>query len=227
MTITIDKNVAAKFKCAVLFFTEIENSETNESLWHVIEAFSLQLRKAYDTPSQAADLFETSRKLYRAIGIDPTRRRPSSEALLRRVIQRKPLYKVNTLVDAGNYCSMYFHLSIGFYDAHKIKGNVTFRLGLDGEHYQGINKGVINVAGRLALIDDVGPFGNPSSDSDRTKLTRATREAMMVLFAPADYQDSLLAENADFAQRTILQYCNGKLTEPSFLPLPRSGNQPH
>lgn len=218
MTITIDKSVVTKFKCAILFFTQVENSDSNESLWKEIDTFSRQLRAAYDTPSQAANLFEASRKLYRAIGIDPTRRRPSSEALLRRVIQGKPLYKVNTLVDAGNYCSMYFHLSIGFYDAIKIKGNVTFRLGLEGEHYQGINKGAINVARKLALSDDFGPFGNPSSDSDRTKLTLTTTEAMMVLFAPADYQDLLLAENAAFAKKTILQYCNGKIKDSSFLP---------
>ncbi len=159
MKITIQQDVVDKFKCAILFFTEIQNSQSNQYLWQEIDSFSQQLRKSYNTPSQASELFKASRKLYRSIGIDPTRRRPSSEALLRRIIQGTSLYKVNTLVDAGNFCSIHFQLSIGFYDAQQIKGIITFRLGGVNEHYQGINKGMINVTGRLALVD-VGPQMN-------------------------------------------------------------------
>ena len=62
-------------------------------------------------------------------------------------------------------------------DAAQIKGDVTMRLGRDGESYPGIRKDEVHVGGRIALADSTGPFGNPTSDSARTMVTTATTRA--------------------------------------------------
>ncbi len=128
-----------------------------------------------------------ARDLYRAFGIDPTRTRPSSEALLRRVAQGKPFPRILNAVDLCNLLALRFLLSIGLYDAGKIRGAVTLRRGRAGESYAGIRKDEVHLEGRPLLVDEEGPFGNPTSDSLRTSVTDSTRSLWMVLFAPAAF----------------------------------------
>src|SRR5262245_65973089 len=104
------------------------------------------------------------RTMYKRIGLDPTKRRPSSEALLRRVRRGEPLPRVNSMVDVCNWCSLEFQLPYGLYDAAHIRGGVVLRLGQSGDSYPGIRKDDVNVDGRITLADDVGPFGNPTSE---------------------------------------------------------------
>jgi DNA/RNA-binding domain of Phe-tRNA-synthetase-like protein len=126
------------------------------------------------------------RTMYKRVGLDPTKTRPSNEALLRRVRKEQPLPRVNSLVDVINWCSVEFQLPYGLYDRRHIVGAVTLRIGRDGEEYAGIRKDTVHVGGRIALVDDVGPFGNPTSDSARTMVTTETNEALVVVFAPAE-----------------------------------------
>lgn len=133
----------------------------------------------------AAGITAAVRSMYKRVGLDPTKTRPSSEALLRRIRKGEPLPRVNSLVDVINWCSLESQLPFGLYDASHIVGPVVLRLGHAGESYPGIRKDEVHVAGRLVLSDDVGPFGNPSSDSARTMVTEATTRALVVVFAPA------------------------------------------
>jgi DNA/RNA-binding domain of Phe-tRNA-synthetase-like protein len=126
------------------------------------------------------------RAMYWRVGIDPTRRRPSSEALLRRVLRGEALPRINSLVDVCNWCSLEFQLPYGLYDLGRVRGPILLRLGEPGEEYAGIRKDVVHVAGRLALVDREGPFGNPTSDSARTMVTPVTTHALAVVFAPRD-----------------------------------------
>ncbi len=132
------------------------------------------------------------RTMYRRVGLDPTKTRPSSEALLRRVRKGDPLPRINSMVDVCNWCSFEFQLPYGLYDADRIEGDVELRLGRDGESYPGIRKDDVHVAGRIALADSRGPFGNPTSDSARTMVTTATRRALLVVFAPLSFERSRL-----------------------------------
>jgi DNA/RNA-binding domain of Phe-tRNA-synthetase-like protein len=125
-----------------------------------------------------------SRQLYRSIGIDPTKTRPSSEALLRRVRRGDPLPRVNTAVDICNWSSLESQLSFGLYDLDRVASPVVVRRGLAGEAYAGIRKDEVHLEGRLALVDQHGPFGNPTSDSARTMVTPSARRVMLVVFAP-------------------------------------------
>src|SRR4051794_8260828 len=134
--------------------------------------------------AEALDVTTAVRTMYKRVGIDPTKTRPSSEALLRRVRKGGELPRINSLVDVINWCSLESQLPFGLYDRDHVSGEVVLRLGLPGEEYAGIRKDTVHVAGRLALVDHEGPFGNPTSDSARTMVTPATTRALVVIFTP-------------------------------------------
>ena len=126
------------------------------------------------------------RTMYKRVGIDPTKTRPSNEALLRRVRKGDTIPRINSLVDIVNWCSLEFQLPYGLYDLSKVVGPVTMRRGVAGESYAGIRKDEVNVSDRITVVDTVGAFGNPTSDSARTMVTTATTEALVVVYAPAE-----------------------------------------
>lgn len=130
-------------------------------------------------------MLDATRTMYKRIGIDPTKTRPSSEALFRRLRKGDAFPRINGVVDVINWTSVETQLSFGVYDLDKIQGDVTLRLGRAGEEYAGIRKDTVHVADRLALVDDAGPFGNPTSDSARTMVTTAATRVLVVVFAPA------------------------------------------
>ena len=125
-----------------------------------------------------------ARALYRRFGVDPTRHRPSSEALLRRVQRGKGLPRINSVVDIANVVSLRLQVPVGLYDLALVEGRLELRLGLDGESYPGIGKETVNVAGRICVADALGPCGNPSADSARTMISTATERAAWIFFLP-------------------------------------------
>ena len=132
------------------------------------------------------------RTMYKKVGIDPTKTRPSNEALLRRVRKGDTIPRINSAVDVINWCSLEFQLPYGLYDSAKISGPVTMRLGAEGERYAGIRKDDVNVGGRITVADDIGPFGNPTSDSARTMVTPSTTELLVIVYTPIEVGKSQL-----------------------------------
>lgn len=125
-----------------------------------------------------------ARELYRRFGVDPTRHRPSSEALLRRA-RRGEWPRINSLVDVANVMSLRLQVPVGLHDLGRVEGDeLVLRAGADGESYAGIGKERVNVAGRLCLADAAGACGNPSSDSARTQITTATERALWLYYLP-------------------------------------------
>jgi DNA/RNA-binding domain of Phe-tRNA-synthetase-like protein len=144
--------------------------------------------------------------MYKRVGLDPTKTRPSSEALLRRVRKGGELPRINSLVDVINWCSLESQLPFGLYDLGRIAGDVTLRLGAEGEEYAGIRKDAVHVAGRLALADGAGPFGNPTSDSARTMVTPDTRRALVVIFGPAPLPAALAERALTLTRERVTTY---------------------
>ncbi|HKV86555.1 MAG TPA: phenylalanine--tRNA ligase beta subunit-related protein [Candidatus Dormibacteraeota bacterium] len=131
-----------------------------------------------------------ARELYRRFGIDPTRVRPSSEALLRRLKKGEPLPRINSLVDVANALSVQLQVPVGLYDLDRVKGpELVLRVGAEGEGYTGIGKEHVNVAGRICVADAEGPCGNPSADSARTMITTETQSAAWIYFLPVRDDD--------------------------------------
>lgn len=152
------------------------------------------------------------RAMYKRVGLDPTKTRPSNEALLRRVRKGDTIPRINSLVDIVNWCSLEFQLPYGLYDFSKVSGPVTMRLGAAGESYPGIRKDDVNVGGRITVADSAGPFGNPTSDSGRTMVTPATTEALVIVYAPAEILRMQIARVLDVTSQRIAQIAGGRET---------------
>ena len=207
----IDASVRGRVQLAVFEAAELVCRPRNEALWREVERLAEAYRRRFAEPSAARELLRPARELYRRIGIEPTKVRPSSEALLRRAIQGKPLYPINSIVDACNYCSLSFLLPIGLYDRRKIQGKIQARLGREGESYAGIRKETVHVEHRLTLADDEGAFGNPSADSMRTAISEQTTHILWVIFAPYEYPRERFQAHLDFSIEQVLRYHPGRL----------------
>ena len=150
-----------------------------------------------------------ARRLYRGIGIDPTKTRPSSEALLRRVRRGDSLPRINALVDICNWCSLEAQLPYGLYDLDAVEPPVAVRRGLAGESYAGIRKDAVHLDGRLTLVDARGPFGNPTSDSSRTMVTTSARRLLVVVFAPATILRPAMSRVLDMTASRYARFAGG------------------
>uniref|UniRef100_A0A832MN45 B3/B4 tRNA-binding domain-containing protein n=1 Tax=Eiseniibacteriota bacterium TaxID=2212470 RepID=A0A832MN45_UNCEI len=144
---------------------------------------ALRARHAEHPVTDVPGVAET-RALFHALGVDPTKTRPSSEALLRRVLKGEGLPRVHPAVDVCNLCSLERQIPLGLYDRDQVHGPIVVRLGRPGEGYAGIRKQRVNLEGRLLLADDEGAFGAPTSDSARTAVSEGTRALVVVLFCP-------------------------------------------
>ena len=215
--ISIHPELKGTIKTATLIFSNLNCRQRNENLWAEIVTLADMYRNKYPEPSAAAKELKPARDLYRRIGIELTRTRPSSEALLRRAIKGKPLYQINSIVDISNLCSLNFLLPIGLYDLSKISGNVLLRRGMKGEEYSGIRKEMIHVEGRYTLADNNGPFGNPSADSFRTSVDLNTKDVLFVIFCSYQYPDLDLEKHVNYANLKMLGYHSGRLISKSIV----------
>lgn len=162
---------------------DVVNSEYCEGLWSEIGALGDEYRATLTTESlKLMPAIEATRRVYKACGKDPSRYRPSSEALIRRMLQGKQLYHIDTLVDLINLASIRFGYSIGGFDASKFVGDtLTLGVGREGEPYEGIGRGPLNIAGLPVYRDAVGGVGTPTSDNERTKIELSTRRTLILV----------------------------------------------
>jgi len=126
--------------------------------------------------------FQNSRKLYKSFRVDPTRYRPSSEALWRRVKKGEYLPEINPFVDLTNFLSLKFQIPYGLYDVDKLNGNIELIKGCEGMWYEGIRKDKVSLHGKIVLSDESGPFGNPSSDSLRASASDNSENILLIIF---------------------------------------------
>lgn len=150
------------------------------------------------------------RNMYKKLDFEPSRYRPASEALVRRVLKNRGLYYVNSAVDVNNYCSIKFLLPFGLYDLDQIQGNVEYKIASEG-NYVNIAGNNVSTDGKPFLTDSIGVFGNPTSDARRTAVTLNTRNFFSVVYADEEVSDDELAETLDFTAEMIVRYNNGTI----------------
>ena len=215
---TVAAELSGRVRLGLFELVGLEVRERAEALVEEIAAESRRLRERYlgvksaDVPG-AAD----ARTLYKALGLDPTKTRPSNEALLRRVLKGEELYRVNTLVDALNLSSLRHQLPFGLYDLAQVRPPIVLRKGASGEAYEGIRKGAVHVEERPVLADAEGAFGNPTSDSARTMITTATTSALVVVYAPAGFATARLTAVMDDTAATLVRASGGAAGESRIL----------
>ena len=186
----------------------VVNTPFSPELWKEIHALEDKFRGELTTESlKELSGIAATRRVYKACGKDPSRYRPASEQLIRRMLQGKELYQIDTLVDLVNLAYIAYGYSIGGFDADKFVGDtLTLGVGKEGEPYEGIGRGMLNIAGLPVYRDAIGGVGTPTSDNERTKMTLQTTH-LMVLINGYDGNEERVADNARFIQELVRKYC--------------------
>ncbi len=187
---------------------KVVNTPYCQPLWDEIAALGAHYQETLTTETlKEISGIAATRRVYRACGKDPSRYRPASEALIRRMLQGKQLYQVDTLVDLINLSSMAFGYSIGGFDADKFVGDtLVLGVGREGEPYEGIGRGMINIAGLPVYRDAKGGVGTPTSDNERTKISLDTTH-LVVLINGYDGNKERVVDNAKYIQALLRKYC--------------------
>ena len=186
---------------------KVVNSAYNSELWEEIHAISERFRAELTTETlKDISGIAATRRVYRVCGKDPSRYRPASEALIRRILQGKKLYQIDTLVDLINLASIAYGYSIGGFDADKMVGEqLTLGIGKADEPYEGIGRGLINIEGLPVYRDEIGGVGTPTSDHERTKITAQTTHLLVLINGYDGKEDSVRA-NALYIQKLLRKY---------------------
>ena len=166
-----------------------------------------------DRAARSAAHIAAVRGMQKAFGFDPTRYRPSSEALLRRLLKNLGIYQINTAVDVNNWCSLEFLLPMCIYDLRTVKGSICIRLGKPGEQYQGIGRQVFQMEGKVIVTDDEGVMGNTVSDSERTKVTQSTQDIFLMIYAPVGMNAQTIQHYTTLAAQRMVEFNGGQASK--------------
>ena len=188
----------------------VKNTPFCQELWDEIHLLENRFRETLTTDSlKDMPSIAATRRVYKACGKDPSRYRPASEQLIRRMLQGKELYQIDTLVDLVNLASIAYGYSIGGFDADRFVGDtLTLGIGREGEPYEGIGRGPLNIAGLPVYRDAQGGVGTPTSDNERTKMTMETTH-LVVLVNGYDGNRERVMENAQYLKQLIERFASG------------------
>ena len=188
---------------------QVKNSPSDAALWQEIAAEEAAVKATcrIEEINKWAPI-KATRTAYKRLGKDPNRYRPSAEALRRRILRDLPLYRIDTLVDLINLVSIRSGYSIGGFDADKIEGNLILGVGREGELYQGIGRGVLNIAGLPVYRDRVGGISTPTSDEERTKISMETTSLLMIINGYSGSEG--LSEAGEYAIDLLRRYASAE-----------------
>jgi DNA/RNA-binding domain of Phe-tRNA-synthetase-like protein len=217
--IQVSSAIEDLFRLGVVVFRALTLGEQNPRLTQAIKSLAEELGKSMGDrkPSSLPAVLRT-RRLYHHLGLDPTKHRPSSEKLLRRVLRGHPFPRTNDFVDAMNLVSVRLQFPLGLYDWDRLVLPVLVRIGSPNEAYQGISGDLVQLDGRIVLVDGEGPFGSPTQDSERTLIHRGTVRALVIIFAPADTPRTEIEEAITEVVEAGRTFCDGQAVVTGILP---------
>lgn len=213
MQILFDKEIieAAPELTELLIEADVVNGPTSDDLWHLIEEESHAIASRYAMAEiRLRGAIDATRMVYKALGKEPNRYRPSAEALCRRAVKGMELYRTLTVIDLINLVSMRTGVSIGGFDADSIDGDVlTLGVGREGEPYDAIGRGQLNIAGLPVFRDATGGIGTPTSDNERTKLSETTRRIVMTvnIYGEGEYS---VEETEEMIRTLLVRYASSE-----------------
>ena len=137
---------------------------------------------------------KNARDSYKKLGKDPSRYRLACESLFRRLVKGNGLYRVSNVVDAGNVLSIELAKSTAVLDYDKLQGGIHIRIGTNDDIYYGIGRGLINVSNIPLYVDEVSPFGSPTSDTERTSITDSTTKILLMVICFDELDKDIIEE---------------------------------
>ena len=179
------KNILPEFSVSAYTFDllEVNDSENlSTDITNAFETLTKEYQQIYTIENVVnIDKIKVTRDGYKKLGKDPSHTRPACEALLRRILKNGNIYRLGNVIDIGNLLSVKLLKSVCVVDKDKLRGDIVIRIGNKEDEYYGINRGKINVDKIPLYTDELGPFGNPTSDTLRTSITKDTKSVFIML----------------------------------------------
>ncbi|MCG8510149.1 MAG: hypothetical protein MI741_13055 [Rhodospirillales bacterium] len=193
----------------------VKVEKKNHALHAELDRAEAERLKTLEGPASEVPQIAAARRAYRAFGKDPARYRISSEALMRRLVKGQGIYRINTAVDTNNLISLRSGHSVGAFKAEVLEPPILFRKAGPSETYTAIGRGPMNLENLPVFADSHGPFGSPTSDSERSMITLDTATLLLVIIAFGEEDD--LAGLVNWAVRKLTDYCGAHAIETALI----------
>lgn len=214
--ISIDRHLASEYpdlEVLALVIDSVEVESASPELETLKKQIAGKIKGKYDLDALKNDQrIRRYRDFFWRLGIDPTKIRPASEALLRRILQGKPIPRINTAVDAYNLASIKHNVAIGSFDLDEFGGPLVLRRASSGEEFLGIGmeKPKILSGDEIVISDDEKLVAiYPYRDSDMTKVTLDTKNIFSLMCGVPGISRRVLREAAKTTIVLITQFCGG------------------
>jgi DNA/RNA-binding domain of Phe-tRNA-synthetase-like protein len=202
------KELVPQFKIGTITYHDIAISDSPQMIKGRFQLFLESLKLEDKTTADYPGVSEY-RSVFKKLGIDPSRYRPSSEALLRRVLSGKELPPINSGVDVNNFFSIRFVIPIGLYNLDKLEGDVVVRIGGAEDSYEGLNGREMNMEGKLVSADSLGAFGSPIVDSKRTMVDESVANALHIVYLQPSMDENEAREMLESMAKMFTQVNGG------------------
>jgi DNA/RNA-binding domain of Phe-tRNA-synthetase-like protein len=216
-----DSDLAAEFPGLEALVFDVRGLRV-EQVSDALAAFTEERAAQYRATYALATLKDEPRlRAYRdffwRVGVDPTKIRPAAEALLRRVIQGRPIPRINTLVDAYNLASMETRIALAAFDLGKLRGDLRMRRARPDEAFLGIGmEAPVTLTGVEVVCEDADRLVAvyPYRDADASKVSLETRDVLFLICGVPGISEGALLEAASVAARFVTRFCGGTASGP-------------
>ncbi len=207
------KHIIPTFKVGVITYNNIVVDDSPQMLKGRLQLFQESIYfEWHEKPIIEMKEINEWRQIFKAIGTDPSRYRPSSESLYRRIQKQQFIPSIHSAADINNFFSLYYKIPIGIYDADQIKGDISIEVGTEEDQYQAINGRHVQFAKKLIAKDELGPFGSPIVDSERTAVTYSTKQAIQIVYLSPAMEQTECAKMISSIQSMFTQIHGGEST---------------
>jgi DNA/RNA-binding domain of Phe-tRNA-synthetase-like protein len=214
--VEIEKELNSKFQglkaeCVVIEGVDVKHDSLELSMFKSDVLERVKRRWTLDQLKEGP-IFRAYRDFFWRIGVDPTKIRPASEALIRRVLRGRTIPKINTLVDAYNLASIDSCISLAAFDKDVINGELFMREALANEEFYGIGMDKpVTLNGGEVVLEDVEKLVAiyPYRDAEISKITLNTRKLLLMMCGVPNIDDSILYEAKVLGVSYVQRFCGG------------------
>ena len=217
MSLEISPDLKSRFPGLIVLTARVKGvkiQRKNNELERFKEQLMREIRGKYDAESlKDLSIFRAYRDFFWSINIDPTKIRPASEALIRRILRGRSIPRINSLVDAYNLASIKTGIALAAFDEDRLRGKLIMRRAKKGERFQGIGMSeAMELKGGEVVISDeerlVAIY--PYRDAEHSKVTEKTRNVLLLICGVPGISEATLTDAGRVAIDLITRFCGGR-----------------
>ena len=218
MLLEVDKALETKFPSLSALVMRLEGAEVrleDPELEAFKEEVTERIRGRWVLEQlREHPVFRAYRDFFWRVGVDPTKTRPASEALIRRVLRERSLPRINTFVDAYNLASMEAAVPLAAFDMAWLSGDLLMREAAMGEEFLGIGmeKPVVLEGGEVVVEDGEKLVAiYPYRDAEVAKITVDTEDILMLVCGVPNVGSDILKQAERVSKEYVTRFCSGSL----------------